>query len=565
MGERDLDRRPPGLQRRRRDRPPAHPRPAEPRSPTLLRPRPPARLPRGRADPGRRVPRAPGWSTRSSPTSRRCCSAPAAAPSPTSESPPSPRRCVLRVVDVTVLGPRSTRTPNVRLTLATRKGALMFTGIVEELGTVAAVEDQGDADPAHDPRDHRRSRTPASATRSRSTAAASPSPSRDGDDVDRRRHAGDARQDLACAASGRATGSTWSARSPPTPGSAATSSRATSTAPARSSPATPSEHWEVVEIEMPADAGARTSSTRARSPSTASASPSSRPQRRPVHRQPDPRDPRPHHARRPAARRPGQPRGRHHRQVRREAARPHRCGRRADEPVDWLLERHHRRRRRLPLCPRDHRQPLRPRQRAARHAPPRLGLAGRPGRQRPAVHGLRQRRAQRRGRRAAVGPGRPPGHLRRGQRSTAGGAGAARAGGGAADGGAITPRWATGTERGSWSLGLAAVGYAVAYAVAPADRLRGVRRPRPGSSPARMLATYGMARGWVEFWLVWIAGRRRRRDHPDQRRLLPDRRACTSSTAASCVRRLRRLVARRASRGPATTRLRDATSKELSA
>ena len=27
-----------------------------------------------------------------------------------------------------------------------------------------------------------------------------------------------------------------------------------------------------------------------------------------------------------------------------------------------------------------------------------------------------------------------------------------------------------------------------------------------------MLATYGMARGWVEFWLVWIARRRRRRD-----------------------------------------------------
>ena len=48
----------------------------------------------------------------------------------------------------------------------------MFTGIVEELGTVAAVEDQGDAlrltIRAHAPC----SRTPASATRSPSTAAA---------------------------------------------------------------------------------------------------------------------------------------------------------------------------------------------------------------------------------------------------------------------------------------------------------------------------------------------------------------------------------------------------------
>ena len=39
---------------------------------------------------------------------------------------------------------------------------------------------------------------------------------------------------------------------------------------------TPSEHWEVVEISLPAELAA-TSSTRARSPSTASASPSSRP------------------------------------------------------------------------------------------------------------------------------------------------------------------------------------------------------------------------------------------------------------------------------------------------
>ena len=48
----------------------------------------------------------------------------------------------------------------------------MFTGIVEELGTVAAVEDQGDAIRLTHPRAAPCSRTPASATRSRSTAAA---------------------------------------------------------------------------------------------------------------------------------------------------------------------------------------------------------------------------------------------------------------------------------------------------------------------------------------------------------------------------------------------------------
>ena len=57
------------------------------------------------------------------------------------------------------------------MTPAPRTEDLMFTGIVEELGTVEAVEDQGDAvrltvraAPCW--------RTPRSATRSRSTAAA---------------------------------------------------------------------------------------------------------------------------------------------------------------------------------------------------------------------------------------------------------------------------------------------------------------------------------------------------------------------------------------------------------
>lgn len=77
-----------------------------------------------------------------------------------------------------------------------------------------------------------------------------------------------------------------------------------------------------------------------------------------------------------------------------------------------------------------------------------------------------------------------------------------RADGGAADGGAITPRWATGRERVQLAL-LAVGGYAASY----------VLLVRIGSwGPATeawilagsMLATYGMARGWVEFWLVWL-------------------------------------------------------------
>ncbi len=33
---------------------------------------------------------------------------------------------------------------------------------------------------------------------------------------------------------------------------------------------------------------------------------------------------------------------------------------------------------------------------------------------------------------------------------------------------------------------------------------RGDRGPMPGSSTGSILATYGMARGWTEFWLIWI-------------------------------------------------------------
>ena len=74
--------------------------------------------------------------------------------------------------------------------------------------------------------------------------------------------------------------------------------------------------------------------------------------------------------------------------------------------------------------------------------------------------------------------------------------------GGSADGRAITPRWATGRER-LLLVGLGVVGYAVAYAV-----LTRIGSWGPTTEAwilaGSMLATYGMARGWVEFWLVWI-------------------------------------------------------------
>jgi nicotinamide mononucleotide transporter len=78
----------------------------------------------------------------------------------------------------------------------------------------------------------------------------------------------------------------------------------------------------------------------------------------------------------------------------------------------------------------------------------------------------------------------------------------ARRAGGAADGGAITVRWATWSERAQLVV-LGVVGYAVAYAV-----LQQVGSWGPVTEAwilaGSMLATYGMARGWVEFWIVWM-------------------------------------------------------------
>ncbi len=78
----------------------------------------------------------------------------------------------------------------------------------------------------------------------------------------------------------------------------------------------------------------------------------------------------------------------------------------------------------------------------------------------------------------------------------------ARAAGGAADGGAIAPRWATPRER-VMLVVLAVVGYGAAYLL-----LLQIGSWGPTTEAwilaGSMLATYGMARGWVEFWLVWV-------------------------------------------------------------
>jgi nicotinamide mononucleotide transporter len=71
------------------------------------------------------------------------------------------------------------------------------------------------------------------------------------------------------------------------------------------------------------------------------------------------------------------------------------------------------------------------------------------------------------------------------------------------DSGAVVPRWATWRERAA--LAVAAVaGTALAYPVL--DWL-GSWGPLPDAwiLVGSLLATYGMARGWVEFWLLWIA------------------------------------------------------------
>jgi nicotinamide mononucleotide transporter len=71
------------------------------------------------------------------------------------------------------------------------------------------------------------------------------------------------------------------------------------------------------------------------------------------------------------------------------------------------------------------------------------------------------------------------------------------------DSGAVAPRWATTRERVAL-LAAAVVGTALAYPVLAA---LGSWGPLPDAwiLVGSLLATFGMARGWVEFWLMWIA------------------------------------------------------------
>jgi len=73
----------------------------------------------------------------------------------------------------------------------------------------------------------------------------------------------------------------------------------------------------------------------------------------------------------------------------------------------------------------------------------------------------------------------------------------------AVDGGAIAPRWATRVER-LLLVAFAVLGYAAAYLL-----LQQIGSWNPSTEAwilaGSLLATYGMARGWVEFWLVWVA------------------------------------------------------------
>jgi nicotinamide mononucleotide transporter len=73
----------------------------------------------------------------------------------------------------------------------------------------------------------------------------------------------------------------------------------------------------------------------------------------------------------------------------------------------------------------------------------------------------------------------------------------------APDAGGVVPRWATNRERVAL-LGAVVVGMALAYPVLAA---LGSWGPLPDAwiLVGSLLATYGMARGWVEFWLIWIA------------------------------------------------------------
>ncbi len=71
-------------------------------------------------------------------------------------------------------------------------------------------------------------------------------------------------------------------------------------------------------------------------------------------------------------------------------------------------------------------------------------------------------------------------------------------------GSAVTPQWASNKAR----LALIAVLILGTLAVTPIFRLLGSYEPVWADAwtfVGSLLATYGMAKGWVEFWLIWVA------------------------------------------------------------
>lgn len=71
-------------------------------------------------------------------------------------------------------------------------------------------------------------------------------------------------------------------------------------------------------------------------------------------------------------------------------------------------------------------------------------------------------------------------------------------------GSAVTPQWASGKTR----LGLIAVLILGTVALTPIFRMLGSYEPVWADAwtfVGSLLATYGMAKGWVEFWLIWVA------------------------------------------------------------
>jgi nicotinamide mononucleotide transporter len=77
------------------------------------------------------------------------------------------------------------------------------------------------------------------------------------------------------------------------------------------------------------------------------------------------------------------------------------------------------------------------------------------------------------------------------------------AGAPAGDDGAVQPRWATWGER----AGLALVAVTLVAVLTPLFRLLGSYEPVWADAwifTGSLLATYSMARGWVDFWLIWI-------------------------------------------------------------